>query len=95
MNADFTFALYVFCMDYHEGQGSRLYRIMSRIVRRGIRISDGGIRAIHGNRHSWKDGPMHDWTVREQKRYYRRQCEEWDSARKFYRELKRKYGARG
>jgi hypothetical protein len=25
------FELYVFCMDYHGGQWSRLYRIMSRL----------------------------------------------------------------
>jgi hypothetical protein len=28
---DQYFELYVFCMDYHDGQWGRLYRIMSRL----------------------------------------------------------------
>ena len=40
-------ALYVFCMNYHEGQSSRLYRIMSRIVRQyKIRLTDNAIASI-------------------------------------------------
>ena len=30
MNPEFIFALYVFCMHYHSGQWSRLYRLMCR-----------------------------------------------------------------
>ena len=33
MSFDKVAALYVFCADYHGGQNSRLYRLMSRIAR--------------------------------------------------------------
>jgi len=39
MNPDFLFALFVFCQDYHSGQGSRLYRILSRLSSGRYRIS--------------------------------------------------------
>lgn len=71
MSTDFTFALYVFCMDYHSGQWSRLYRIMSRISSRGIQLSDGDEAAIRRG----KDDPGN----------------EWETARTYYRQLKRKY----
>ena len=37
---EFLFCLYQLCCDYHSGQWSRGYRIMSRISRLGIRIVD-------------------------------------------------------
>jgi hypothetical protein len=37
---ELLFCLYQLCCDYHSGQGSRGYRIMSRISRRGIKIVD-------------------------------------------------------
>jgi hypothetical protein len=78
MNPDFLFALYVFCMDYHSGQWSRLYRIGSRIGARGIRLPDHAIHAIQGNRHTKKDHGSRGW-------------DEWESSRTYYRQLKRKY----
>lgn len=92
MNPDFIFALYVFCCDYHSGQWSRGYRILSRIAKRGIRISDSGMRAIQGNRHTRT--PFTDWSVHAQKRLKRRQWQEWEQARVYYRELKRKYAGK-
>ena len=82
MNPDFIFALFVFCMDHHSGQASRGYRILSRIVTRyAPRLSDDAIHAIQGNRHTKHDAGRGAW-------------EEWESARVFYRELKRKYAGR-
>ena len=78
MNPDFTFALYVFCTDFHSGQWSRLYRIMSRIASRGIQLRDSHIYAIQGNRHKRKAEGISD-----------RSWDEWESARTYYRELKR------
>jgi len=46
MSCDFIFALYVFCCDFHGGQTSRLYRILSRIASRGIRVTDHAEAAI-------------------------------------------------
>src|SRR5450432_3482671 len=46
MSSDFTFALYVLCCDFHGGQTSRLYRILSRIASRGIRVTDHAEAAI-------------------------------------------------
>jgi hypothetical protein len=71
MSLDLTFALYVFCSDYHSGQSSRLYRILSRITSRGIRISDHAEAAIRRG----KNDPGN----------------EWEQARTYYRQLKRKY----
>ena len=36
------FELYVFCMDYHSGQWSRGYRIMSRF--KNVRLTDSVIK---------------------------------------------------
>ncbi len=43
MRDDLIFALYLFCQQYHNGQSSRGYRILSRIQTRypGIRIARG------------------------------------------------------
>jgi len=46
MSLDKLAALYVFCANYHEGQNSRLYRLMSRIAARGIRLTDSAWHAI-------------------------------------------------
>lgn len=37
---ELIFALYQLCCDYHSGQWSRGYRIMSRISRLGIKVVD-------------------------------------------------------
>ena len=71
MSSDFTFALYVFCCDFHGGQTSRLFRILSRIASRGIRVTDHAEAAIRRG----KDDPKN----------------EWEQARTYYRQLKRKY----
>ena len=71
MSLDLTFALYVFCSDYHGGQSSRLYRILSRITSRGIRISDHAEAAIRRGKNDHNN--------------------EWEQARTYYRQLKRKY----
>jgi hypothetical protein len=63
MNIDFKFALYVFCMDYHRGQNSRLYRIMSRLR---CHLQDNHIKAIRRG----KDDINNSW---EQSRIYYRQ----------------------
>ena len=50
MSFDRIAATYVFCMDYHSGQGSRLYRILSKIsTHYMIRLSDRAISAIQGD----------------------------------------------
>lgn len=72
MNPDFTFALYVFCMDYHSGQWSRLYRILSKLGSQyRVSLGDSAIAAIRRG----KDDPHG----------------EWEQARVYYRQLKRKY----
>lgn len=63
MNSDFAFGLYVFCMDYHSGQWSRLYRIMGKLK---VRLTDNAINAIRRGR----DDPGNEW---EQSRIYYRQ----------------------
>ena len=78
MNPDFIFALYVFCSNYHSGQWSRGYRILSRISSRGISLRDSHIKAIEGNRHTRREVSASCW-------------EEWEAARTYYRQLKRKY----
>jgi hypothetical protein len=75
MNTDFRFALYVFCMDHHSGQYSRLYRIMSRLR---ANLRDNAIHAIQGNRHA-----------RRENQITQRTWDEWSTARRYYRELKR------
>jgi len=53
MNLDFRFALYCFCADYHSGQNSRLYRILSRLG--NVRLSDRAFCAIRNGRlEEWK-----------------------------------------
>jgi hypothetical protein len=71
MSPDFAFGLYVFCCDFHSGQNSRLYRILSRISARGIRVTDRAEAAIRRG----KNDPNN----------------EWEQARTYYRQLKRKY----
>lgn len=75
MNTDFRFALYVFCMDFHSGQWSRLYRLGCKI---GANLRDHHIYAIQGNRHRRRENNIPDsvW-------------DEWETARRYYRELKR------
>lgn len=74
MNTDFRFALYVFCMDHHSGQWSRLYRLMSRI---DASLRDNAIYAIQGNRHKRRENGISQacW-------------DEWQAARTYYRQLK-------
>ena len=51
MSFDRIAATYVFCMNYHEGQNSRLYRILSKITRHyRINLSDRAIDAIQGDK---------------------------------------------
>jgi hypothetical protein len=38
--------IYVLCMNWHSGQWSRGYRILSRLSERGMRLSDGYIQEI-------------------------------------------------
>ena len=45
-------ALYVFCMNYHKGQWSREYRIMSKLVNKyKIKLTDSAIAAIQNDDH--------------------------------------------
>jgi hypothetical protein len=46
LNFDFVAGLYVFCANYHRGQNSRLYRILSRL---DVRLSDSAWRAIQSD----------------------------------------------
>lgn len=83
MNPDFVFALYVFCADYHTGQWSRGYRLLSFITSRyGPQLSDSAWGAIQGNRHTRKERRLDSaWA-------------EWENARVYYRQLKRKYAGK-
>lgn len=38
--AELYFTLYVICSDYHSGQWSRGYRILSRLWRMGMNLTD-------------------------------------------------------
>lgn len=38
--------VYVWCADNHWGQGSREYRVLSRIAARGMRLTDRAWRAV-------------------------------------------------
>lgn len=49
----FKFALYVFAMNYHDGQSSRLYSILSRLK---VSLRDNHIDAII-------EGTSSDWAV--------------------------------
>ena len=54
MSFDTLAGIYAYAMDYHTGQGSRLYRIMSRIR---ATLSDRAIAAIRRG----KDDPKGEW----------------------------------
>lgn len=46
MSFDKFAALYVWCANYHTGQWSREHRILSRIAKRGLRLTDSAWEAI-------------------------------------------------
>jgi hypothetical protein len=46
MSFDKLAAVYVWCANNHTGQWSREYRIMSRIVKRGLHLTDSAWEAI-------------------------------------------------
>ncbi len=46
MSFDKTAAVYVWCANNHTGQWSREYRIMSRIAKLGLRLTDSAWEAI-------------------------------------------------
>lgn len=47
--------IYVYCADYHEGQNSKLYRLMSRIDMLGIHLSDNAWTQIREGGDEWFD----------------------------------------
>jgi hypothetical protein len=60
MRHDTIFGLYVYASNYHSGQNSRLYRLLSRIEQRyRPRLSDSAWKAISKGigpaRHEWYD----------------------------------------
>lgn len=83
MSFDTLAGIYVYAMDHHSGQWSRLYRLLSKIhakFRRrseGIGFGDKAIYAIQGNRHTKREVGSRCW-------------EEWEQARTVYRKLKRR-----
>lgn len=84
MNPDFIFALYAFCSDYHSGQWSRGYRILSAIVSRyDPSLRDAHLYSIQGNRHK-----------RKEENISAAAWDEWETARRYYRELKRKFAGK-
>ena len=54
MSFDTLAGIYVYAIDHHTGQDSRLYRIMSRI---NARLTDNAIRAIRNGKHD----PSGEW----------------------------------
>jgi len=63
MTFDTLAGLYVYCMDYHSGQWSRLYRIMSKI--------NMDLRDHHANMiRNGKLDPNHEWA--NARRVYRK-----------------------
>lgn len=56
MSFDKLAGIAVYCMDYHDGQWSRLYRLQCRI---GARLSDSAIagirRGCHDPSNEWED----------------------------------------
>ncbi len=46
MSFDLIAAVYVWCSNNHSGQWSRGYRIMSRIAKRGLHLTDSAWEAI-------------------------------------------------
>lgn len=75
---NFIFALYIFCAYHHSGQWYCGYRISHQYR---PRIPDSAWSAIKGNRHS-------------EERFNRDSWDEWENARRYYRELKRKYAGK-
>lgn len=56
MSFDKLAALYVFCMSYHTGQSSRLYRLMSRIGSQyKLKLTDRAISIIQGDENDPND----------------------------------------
>ena len=49
--------IYVYCMDYHSGQGSRLYRLLSRI---DAHLTDRAISSIRDGSDSGMWDESHD-----------------------------------
>lgn len=66
--------IYTYAMDYHTGQWSRLYSLMSRI---NMSAPDDVFAAIQGNRHTKKGISPDVW-------------DEWSRSRAVYRKLKRR-----
>jgi len=71
-NFDFVAGLYVYCMNWHNGQWSREYRILSRLQ---IRLTDNAIYSIQNGRYDRND----EWeqariVYRELKRKYQQQA---------------------
>lgn len=67
-NFDFVAGLYVYLMDYHNGQWSREYRILSQLR---VRLADRAIKGIQRGKHD----PNGEWeqariVYRELKRKY-------------------------
>ena len=52
MSFDKLAGIYVYCMDYHNGQWSRLYRLMSRIGLR-LKLTDSAIKGIQTGSEEW------------------------------------------
>ena len=63
MSFDTMAGIYVYCADYHSGQWSRLYRLMSRIR---IHLTDSAWAAIRRGR----DDPNNEWEAA--RRVYRK-----------------------
>jgi hypothetical protein len=56
MSFDKIAAVYVYCMDYHTGQWSREYRILSRISSQyRLKLTDSAIKVIQSNNNEWQD----------------------------------------
>ncbi len=61
MSTDKIAALYVFCMDYHSGQSSRLYRLLSKLnTQYKVRLSDWAIKSINGSLDN-EPNPESEW----------------------------------
>ncbi len=76
MNFETLAGIYTYAMDHHTGQWSRLYRLMSKIR---FHARDHVFTAIQGNRHARKEREISVDTWNE-----------WETARKVYRALKRR-----
>lgn len=61
MNSDTIAGIYVYCMDFHQGQSSRLYRLMCKLQSHyKIYLTDRAINSISGNSDS------NDWYIAQQ-----------------------------